>query len=385
MPFEDKDRMERRIEFVVRAAAGVETMTSLCAAFGISRQTGYTWLRRYEQVGSVGALAEGSRRPHVSPRRTDAGIERRVAELRAEYGWGAEKIAVLLAREKCTVPVRTIGHILKRLGLIAPEDVPQPANKRFERARPNELWQTDFKGEYRSPHGTCYPLTILDDHSRFNVGLFALPNIRTETVFPCFITAFERHGVPEALLCDHGAPWYATHAEHGLTAFAVRLIEQSVRLLHGRPRHPQTQGKIERFHRTIDRHIAHRGKPEYFDQWQPRLDAFREEYNHVRPHHALELDVPAKRYQNSPRAYEPTPAPYPYTGDAPVLLVNSAGNINYQGRQYFVSQALAAKLVQLHELNEGLVIRFRHMFVRETDPRTGIGKPILYQPEDNTP
>lgn len=377
MPFEVKERMEQRIAFVIRAASGKEPMAGLCREFGVSRDTGYRWLRRFRGAGSVGALCELSRRPHSSPRRTDAGVEQRVRELRAQYGWGAEKIAVLLGREDVTVPVRTVGQILKRLGLIAPQDVPQPATQRFERAQPNELWQMDFKGEYRSPNGTCYPLTMLDDHSRFNVGLYALPNIQTVTVMPCFIEVFERHGLPEAILCDHGAPWYGTHSEHGLTTLSVWLMRQDLRLYHGRARHPQTQGKIERFHRSIDDHVQHKGVPENLQQWQGRLDFFRHEYNHVRPHQALALDVPANRYHNSPRPYRAEPPEYAYPGDAPIERVNSAGNINHHTRQYFISQALAGQPVQINEVDDTLVIRFRHMYVREIDRNTGHGKPIL--------
>jgi len=381
MPFKVKDLMEQRIAFVVRADSGKESISSLCTEFGISRETGYVWLRRYREVGSVNALAERSRRPHTSPRRTDANIERRVAALRAQYGWGAEKIAVLLSREGVAVPVRTVGQILKRLGLVAPEDVPCPAVKRFERERPNELWQMDFKGEYKSPNGTCYPLTVLDDHSRYNVGLYALPNIKADTVMPCFIEVFKRHGLPEAILCDHGTPWYGTHSEHGLTTFAVWLLTQDIRIYHGRVRHPQTQGKIERLHGTIARHLRHKGQPEHFHQWQGRLDAFRHEYNHVRPHKALDLDVPANRYQNSERPYRQTQPEYPYPGDAPLERVNSAGNINYNTRQYFISQALVGQTVQINVLQDKLVVRFRHMYVREIDLITGNGKPVLQEPK----
>jgi len=377
MPFEVKDRMEQRIAFVIRASSGKETMSSLCAEFGISRETGYVWLRRFREAGSVNALCERPRRPHNSPRRTPAEVEQRVAQLRQQYGWGAEKLAVLLGREGIAVPVRTVSQILRRLGLVAPGDVPRPAVKRFERERPNELWQMDFKGEYRSTNGTCYPLTMLDDHSRFNVGLFALPDIKAQTVMPCFIEVFERHGVPEAILCDHGAPWYGTHSEHGLTGLSVWLLSQDIRLYHGRPQHPQTQGKIERFHRTIARDIAHRGQPEHFHQWQGRLDEFRHQYNHIRPHKALGLDVPANRYNNSERPFRPAPPEYEYPDGGALQRVNSAGNINYNQRQYFVSQSLAGHLVQINEAEDKLVIRFRHMYVREINPANGAGKPIL--------
>ena len=171
MPWARTDVGEQRVKFVVRAASGKERMAALCREFGISRTTGYRWRRRFEQGRSFTAVVERSRRPKHSPSQTEPRKEERVVELRRENGWGAKKIDVLLREKKTALTVTTINRILKRRGLVGMKDSHPPALERFERAAPNELWQMDGKGEYRASDGTCYPLSILDDHSRYAVGL----------------------------------------------------------------------------------------------------------------------------------------------------------------------------------------------------------------------
>lgn len=172
MPWKETDVRSERICFVVEALGGRETKRSLCARYGISRKTGYKWLQRFEEVGSLGALREHSRRPHRSPRQTDLEIENRVVALRQQYGWGSRKLHCLLKREGIELGRATIGRILQRRGLIDSAKRSRPAVQRFERARPNELVQMDFKGPYELDNGSaCLPLSLLDDHSRFALAL----------------------------------------------------------------------------------------------------------------------------------------------------------------------------------------------------------------------
>jgi transposase len=165
MPWEQTDMGEQRVKFVVRASSGKERMSVLCQEFGISRPTGYRWRRRFQQAGSVAALAERSRRPQHSPGQTEPRKEQRVVELRQQHGWGAKKLEVLLREEGQTLAVITINRILKRRGLVRKKDSHAPAMQRFERDSPNQLWQMDGKGAYGARDGMCYPLSILDDHS----------------------------------------------------------------------------------------------------------------------------------------------------------------------------------------------------------------------------
>ena len=146
-------------------------------------------------------------------------------------------------RRRRALTVRTINRILKRRGLVGKKDSNAPAVERFERSTPNELWQMDGKGEYRASDGTCYPLSILDDHSRYAVGLYELPAFTAGRVYPCLVRTFERYGVPEAMLMDRGSVWWSTTNGYGLTWLSVRLIEQGIHLCYGRVHHPQTQGE----------------------------------------------------------------------------------------------------------------------------------------------
>ncbi len=369
MPWARTDVGEQRVKFVVRAASRKERMTELCREFGISRPTGYRWRRRYEQAGSVTGVVERSRRPQRSPARTESACEERVVALRREHGWGAKKIAVLLGEQGTALTVTTINRILKRRGLVEKQDSHFPALQRFERAAANELWQMDGKGEYHASDGTCYPLSILDDHSRYAVGLYALPAFTAELVHPCLVRTFERYGVPEAMLMDRGSLWWSTTNGYGLTWLSVRLIEQGIRLHYGRVQHPQTQGKVERFHRTLDEAIRHRGKPKTMDEWPRALEEFRSTYNQRRPHEALQMQRPAQRYRASARAYQPEPREWEYPSGSWVRRLNPAGCLYWEGQQWFVCEALAEQRVRVEPIDGLLLVSYRHMYVREIDQR----------------
>jgi transposase InsO family protein len=367
MPWARTDVGEQRVKFVVRAASSKERMACLCREFGISRTTGYRWRRRFEQAGSVTGVLERSRRPRSSPLQTEPRKEERVVALRQEYGWGAKKIAVLLREEEAWLTVTTINRILKRQGLIGKKDSNPPALERFERSTPNELWQMDGKGEYHARDGTCYPLSILDDHSRYAVGLYSLPAFTAERVYPCLVRTFERYGVPQAMLMDRGSVWWGTTNGYGLTWLSVRLIEQGIRLHYGRVHHPQTQGKVERFHRTLDEAIRHRGKPQQLSEWPGALEEFRQIYNQRRPHEALGMKRPAERYRCSARMYQAQPREWEYPDGSMVRRLNPAGCLHWEGQRWFVCEALAGRRVRVESVAKLLLVSYRHMYVREID------------------
>lgn len=377
MPWVRTDVGEQRVKFVVRTASGKERMTALCREFGISRPTGYRWRRRFEQAGSVTAVVERSRRPAHSPSQTASEKEARVVELRREYGWGAKKIDVLLREEDTSLTVTTINRILNRRGLIGKKESNAPALGRFERSQPNELWQMDGKGEYHASDGTCYPLSILDDHSRYAVGLYSLPAFTAEQVHPCLVRTFERYGVPEAMLMDRGAVWWGTSNGYGLTWLSVRLIEQGIRLLYGRVHHPQTQGKVERFHRTLDEAIRHRGKPKQMAGWAGALEEFRQVYNERRPHEALEMKRPTERYRASARPYQAEPRPWEYARGSLVRRLNAGGCLDWEGQRWFVCEALAGRWVQVERVENLLLVSYRHMYVREIDRQQRCTRPLV--------
>ena len=369
MPWKVKDVMEQRIEFVVRALQKQSSVTQLSKEYGISRSTGYQWLNRYRETGTFLSLGDRSRRPHSSPRRTPQQQEDRVIELRRGYGWGARKLEVLLKRERIKISERTINRILSRRGEICKEDRRRPALTRFERSRPNELWQMDFKGEYKlESGGCCYPLGIIDDQSRYCVGLYDVRRPTYEAVRARLWEAFDEYGVPEGRLFDHGTPWWGTATVLGLTRLAVDLIEQGVGLHWSGIGHPQTQGKVERFFATLATALRHRGgPPQGFEQWAGVLTEIRHEYNHVRPHEALQMQVPAQCYRASPRALEAEPAPWKYPSGWQLKKICRSGDLPWDGSRYFVSTALGGRQVGVLEVDARLLVRYRRKYLCEVD------------------
>jgi transposase InsO family protein len=381
MPWLETDVRDQRIRFVLARTRADATMTATCAAFGISRKTGYKWLARHQTAGSVAALADQPRRPHQSPQRTAATVTARVLALRARYGWGGAKLATLLAADGVSLAPRTIDRIIAREGLVRPESG-APAPQRFVRSTPNELWQMDAKGHYPlAERRRCYPLSVLDDHSRYAVGLYALPTLHDAPVRAALVDCFERYGVPAAMLMDHGAPWWAPANPAGLSRLGVFLLKQGIQLLHGRVRHPQTQGKVERFQRTLGERLRWWGLPTDLPGFVAAFADFQTEYNQLRPHAALGLTPPAAQFRPSPRPYRPQPRPWDYPPGHDVRTVDQNGMVTYQGCRLFVSEALRGEAVECVPLETRVLVVYRHMYVRECELRTGRTQTLL-QPRD---
>ena len=339
-------------------------MKGLCEEFGISRPTGYKWLERYRSCERLQELEEQSRRPHSSPRQTKKEIEEQVIALRQKYpDWGAAKLAWVLGQEGVSLPRITVHRILLRNGLVRAEDRHRAAVGRFERAAPNELWQMDFKGMAGRPP-ECMPLVVMDDHSRYLVGLFATAGTAAEPVRSSLMQAFGEQGVPEAMLMDHGVPWWNMQSQTGWTWLTVWLMKHGIQVHLSGYRHPQTQGKVERCNGSLEAALRKRPKPEG-QSWQSWLDAYRYEYNHIRPHAALGMQVPARRWKPSQRSFQPTPKAWEYSDPARVRKVRENGGISLAGQSYFVSRALIGEAVQLEFLEERVLVWFCRTLVRE--------------------
>ncbi len=378
MPWEVKDLMDQRLEFVLRAARREASMSQLCAEYGISRPTGYLWLGRYRAQRSFTALEDRSRRPHHSPTQTGAAAEQAALQLRDIYSWGARKLQVRLREEyHLELPVITIHRILARHGRLERAEVQGQATGHFERPAPNQLWQLDFKGKYRLREGVCHPLLVLDDHSRYLLGLWPLPNQRAQGVQQALQGLFEAVGVPEQLLLDRGVPWWSTTNGHGLTWLSVWLMNQDLELIYGRPYHPQTRGKLERANRTLDERTRHEGAPETLEAWQQWGPRYQHEYNTVRPHQALGMQVPAQVWQPVHlHPYRAHPPRYDY-GEATVRRLNTQGCLDWGGRRSFVCEALAGQEVRVDELEGLLLVTYRATTVREIELHTGRSRAIL--------
>lgn len=343
MPWKESTCMSQRQEFVMLANAADTNVSSLCARFGISRKTGYKWRSRF-QVGNIQALADQSRCPHHSPRRTAASIEEHVLALRDEHpAWGGRKLrARLLALGYSNVPAAsTITAILHRHQRIAPEEsLRHQSFQRFEHPEPNDLWQMDFKGYFATAAGRCHPLTVLDDHSRFALELRACADERTHTVQNALTGVFRRYGLPWRMTMDNGFPWGVyLGGRCRWTRFTVWLLRLGVRVSHSRPFHPQTQGKDERFHRTLKVELLRDYAWRDLHECQKRFEYWRDQYNCQRPHEALQMQVPAARYRLSDRPFPEHLPAVEYPADSIVRRVQKNGLIYWHHKGYFVGEA----------------------------------------------
>lgn len=383
MPWRETCPVNERIRYVVAVRQGDLTVSEASRRFGVSRRTGYKWLSLAEEAG-LPNLRDRSRRPHCSPGQIPRELEERIVALRRDHGWAGRKISFLLAKEDLQVSHSTVDRVIRRRGLVSELRGPN-ASKRFEKACPNELWQMDHKGEYRLSDGRCVPLSVLDDHSRFAVGLSPLRSTDISGTARSLRACFERYGLPEAMLMDHGVPWWSTTNSLGLTQLSVSLIEQGIKLRHGAIRHPQTQGKVERFHRTLEQSLRHHGLPKTQREMRLALARFREEYNEVRPHEALGMSVPSARYESSPRPYQVEPRAWDYEPGAEVRRLNSAGCLDLPAERYFVCEALAGKSVWCQRFGDRILVTYRHMHIREIDRTTGRTTAVVQPVARSTP
>ena len=353
MPWPVKDLISIRLEFVNLARQPDANVRQLCRRFGVSPTAAYKWLARYES-GGISGLADRSRRPVHSPSRTEPVVEEQVVALRREHpAWGARKLRRRLQDlgQKVLPASSTITGILHRHGLVTPEQsrAAEPF-VRFERAAPNQLWQVDFKGHFALRQGRCHPLCAVDDHSRYNVMLAACTNQQEQTVQGHLRQSFRMHGLPDAVLWDNGAPWgSAGGGEH--TVLDVWLMRLGVRVYHGRPYHPQTQGKEERFHRTLQAEVLAAGGWSDCAHVQQAFDRWRPIYNTQRPHESLGLQTPVSRYQVSQRPYSDKLPPVEYAPTVERRCVDQNGWFSYRGCSWKLGRAFGGQSVGLRASN----------------------------------
>lgn len=374
--------MRLREEFVLKALEPGRCMTALCLAFNMSRQTGYKWIERFKAQGLEG-LEERSRRPHGSPIATSGEIVVQVLELRAKYGWGPKKLHALLAKrlkpgEK--VPSRrTIARILARLGAVKKRRQKRDGSEGASGApRPkvnaaNDLWTVDFKGWWRAKDGSrCEPLTVRDAHSRFVLctAVMASPNL--EPVRKEFERLFEQYGVPKAILSDNGNPFGCTRALAGLTQLSAWWVSLGIEVLHSRPGHPQDNGAHERVH--VDMLALEARSADHRGAQQLACDKWRNEFNHIRPHEALQMKTPAEVYKptRGKRRQLPRVVIATYPEGAILRRVVRTGYFNWQGRTVFVSRALRGHSIAVICGQEGQAkVMFHHLVMGQFEIERG--------------
>lgn len=342
--------MEQRRELMMLFEQDGANRRELCRRFAISPTTAYKLAGRYRQEGAA-SLADRSRRPQHSPERTPAAMEALVLSLRDTHPmWGGRKIRRRLQDlgHDAVPSASTITAVLHRHQRIdAAESAAREWPQRFERAAANELWQMDYKGHFPLAQGRCHPLTVIDDHSRYALGLRACGDETAATVEGELKAIFRRHGLPERMLMDNGSPWGSSHAERRYTRLAVWLMELGIRVSHGRPYHPQTQGKDERFHRTLAAEAIGRRQFADLAACQRRFDEWRLVYNTERPHEALGLATPVSRYRASLRSFPETLEPFDYGPGAILRRVGDTGWLSFRNRPLKLGRAFVHRQVAL--------------------------------------
>lgn len=368
-------QMSFRREVMVLADQPGAKVSQVCERFKISRKTFYKWRSRWKKAGESG-LKNQSRRPHRSPNRTSSKAESQIVALRKKRSsWGARKLRRRLSDlGQLGLPAPSTVHaILRRNGMIEPaESEKHQPWTRFEHEAPNQLWQMDFKGWFVTDDGRrCHPLTILDDHSRYVVCLQSCGNQRTETVQLHLTETFRRYGLPVRMSMDNGSPW-GNDAEHRHTPLTVWLMRLGIAVSHSRPFHPQTQGKDERFHRTLKADLLQSGSFRDLKHVQRAFEPYRQIYNHERPHQALGMAVPATRYQVSPRAFPEALPPIEYDTVDTIRRVSEKGWVRFRGMQIPVGKAFYKYPVAIRPTTEDPVfdVYFSRYRITRFDFRT---------------
>ncbi len=361
--------MEEKLRFVFDYERDEQTMTELCQRYGIARETGYVWLRRYRGLGVAG-LVELNRAAERHPNQTPAEIEQAVLELRqAHMRWGPRKLKRVLERDQ---PGRgwpaasTMGELLRREGLVVARKKRRktaPYNEPLAHADgANRVWCADFKGWFRTADGERIdPLTISDAHSRYLLRCQAVEKTDTARVRAIFEAAFREYGMPQAMRTDNGAP-FASTAIAGLSRLAVWWIKLGIVPERIEAGHPEQNGRHERMHRTLKQEVAMPPAPDRRRQ-QRALQHFRQEYNQVRPHEALGMQTPARVYAPSPRKY-PARVPEPeYPDTMLVRSVHAHGHFRWKKRHdVFLSEVLWGERVGLLPIDERwYTVYFAHL------------------------
>jgi putative transposase len=377
MPWKETSRMDAKMKFIGRCLQRELPMTVLCAEFGISREVGYKWMRRYREEGSAG-LEDRSRAPKTTPHAVSAEVTALVVELRERRPtWGPRKLlaALRLQHPTLTLPAAsTVGDLLVRQGLVEPRTrrrraAPSPSD-RIEPRGPNACWSTDFKGQFRlGDRSLCYPLTILDGYSRYLLRCHGLPTPSDALSRPVFDAAFREFGLPERIRSDNGSP-FASASLTGLTRLSAWWTTLGIGLERIVPGHPEQNGRHERMHRTLKAEATR--PPASSPRVQQRaFDTFMQAYNEERPHEALQNLPPATSYTASPRRYTGKPTEPDYKAHWDVRRADQTGRVTFRGYRIPISGALQGELLAFEPTEDGIFnLHFFAMRLGSFDLRT---------------
>ncbi len=354
MPWQECNLVDERLKFVARLLDG-EKMAALCREFGISRKTGYKIFNRYQSCGLEG-LFDRSRRPYRHANQLPFQVERTILRIKRERpSWGAPKIREKLLRGYPTIKppaTSTVHAVLDRHGLVRrrkPRRYKAKGTPLQDTKRPNGLWCADYKGEFRLGNRQyCYPLTISDYSSRYLLACEALESTKEPYAFTTFERVFREYGLPDAIRTDNGVPFSAPNALYGLSKLSVWWLRLGIAIERIKPGHPQQNGRHERMHLTLKKEAT---KPPGFNflQQQSTFDGFVDQYNHDRPHEALNMKYPGEVYTPSTREYQGLTEPdYPFHDKT--IQVTRCGRICLNGRKINLSAVFAGQIVGIREV-----------------------------------
>jgi len=391
MPWKVKTTMEQKVEFICEWLTQKYTITELCKAFEISRPTAYKMIHRYGNFGIEG-LRERSSTPINHPYKTKEVIEKNILELKEKYPrWGAKKIRRLLFNvcdEKDIPSVVTVHNILSRNGLVTPQ-------KRLKRVKPvfpifdpqecNEVWSADYKGKFLMGNKIyCHPLTIADSKSRFLFAAKGHYHESLKSVKAEFTKVFRKYGIPEQIHTDNGSPFGSVRSIQRFTQLSYWFIDLEIMPVFSDPAHPEQNGRHERMHRDLKAACA---KPSAYDlkAQQRRLNHFVKEYNHERPHEALEMETPGSIHQFSTRPFPERIAQFDYESSKKVMKVTQNGAIRWKSYHWvYLTAALKRKYVGVEEMGNGIwKVGYRNVFLGYFDEKNIRDKQISIRLSQN--
>lgn len=368
MPWKVSAMSVQRSAFLTDVSDG-QSVSAACRVHGISRKTGYKWIKRF-RANPLAPLSDRSRKPARSPLRASPLVVDAVLQLRDRFGWGPQKIrdhfnAQPLAESHPSE--RTLANILVRHNRVIRVSTPQPLPQSFERSFPNQLWQVDFKGTLEVGRQRVTPFVVIDDHSRYLLALKPCMDKSTRSAWDVLWDLFDRHGIPDAVLSDNAFAGQRHPA--GLSSVSwieMCLIRAGVKPIHGRPYHPQTQGKVERINGTIERELFPKVRKDALDHFETDCDLWRTTvYNTFRPHESLGGRTPVSRWMPSSKK---RPAKLPevsYPAGSLLRKVCTAGDISWNGYRILGGQGLAGQLVRVALSEHDLQIFFGDRIIRK--------------------
>jgi putative transposase len=380
MPWKENQTMDLRVQLIHDHEEG-ESISALSEIYGVARKTIYKWLERHDAAGVAG-LADRSRAPQHTPHKLSEDVIAEIIAARQRWNWGPRKLRVKLvaAQPKITWPAEsTIGEVLKRAGLThrrKPRVRTPPYGQPFASVdAANQTWCADFKGWFRTADGTrCDPLTITDAHSRYLLRCQITPKADSIHVAAIFDAAFREYGLPLVIHTDNGVP-FASRAPGGLSRVSMRWVKLGVVPQRSRPASPQDNGRHERMHSTL-KQATLQPPARNARRQQDAFDRFLHEYNHDRPHEALDDATPASCYTASCRQMPRRVPELDYGEDVMVRRISQQGSLKVNGERTFVSEIFAHEWMGLRALDErysevlygpvtvGFLDTFRHLFYR---------------------